>query len=82
MGGWEVLIEILLHITSDINTDRSGGDPALEFGPPAAKQQRVKCEVELVRNECDNMRAGPLPGHHHYLLGHKTWASPTPLIVF
>ena len=73
---WEVLIEILLHITSDINTDRSGGDPALEFGPPAAKQQRVKCEVELVRNECDNMRGVGLPRHHHYLLvtrhGHHT----------
>ena len=54
---WEVLIEILLHITPDINTDTGGR--AAQCGIPSQHQENTQSGVRpcLVMNECDNMRA-------------------------
>ena len=54
---WEVLIEILLHITPDINTDTGGR--AAQCGIPSQHQENTQAGVRpcLVMNECDNMRA-------------------------
>ena len=49
---WEVLIEILLHITPDINTDTGG--QAAQFGIPSQHQENTQSGVRpcLVMNEC------------------------------
>ena len=52
---WEVLIEILLHITSDINTDTGWHAGHWNFISPLNKI--VSPDWGLVMNECDNMRA-------------------------
>ena len=54
---WEVLIEILLHITPDINTDT--GCQAGQSGISSHHQQNTQSGLGpcLVMNECDNMRA-------------------------
>ena len=52
---WEVLIEILLHITPDINTDTGWQAGHWNFISPLNKI--VSRDWGLVMNECDNMRA-------------------------
>ena len=68
---WEVLIEILLHITSDINTDTGWGAGPAGPGISSHHQQNTRC----VMNECDNMRA-LLATRASSLLTAQSWASP------